>query len=246
MRSGERLQAGLDSAMSRAGSGLAAADVLCRVCVELLEFDGAAFRVLHEGATSGTFGSSGELSWRLEDFQFTFGEGPCLDAAYERPVPVADLAEYSERRWPAFAETVLGEGVRAVFALPVSINAATVGGFDLFCHRPGPLTSDQLGASLHAAGLAALPLLDLMGSAVGWESAGEGGAPPPELTFLERVEVYQATGMVMAQLGVGPEEALIWLWAYAFAHDQTASAVAWSVVERRLSFTDDMWHAGAS
>ena len=60
-----------------------------------------------------------------------------------------------------------------------------------------------------------------------------------QLAALARVEVYQATGMVMAQLGVGPAEALARLRAHAFANDLTASQVAWSIVERELSLEPD-------
>jgi AmiR/NasT family two-component response regulator len=60
-----------------------------------------------------------------------------------------------------------------------------------------------------------------------------------QLASLARVEVYQATGMVMAQLGVGPAEALVRLRAHAFVHGLTASEVAWSIVGRQLSLESD-------
>lgn len=241
------LSAGLDAAMAAGAGGLAAANELCRACVDLLEVDGAAVSLMYEGSTRGTFGSSGELSRRLDEFQFTFGEGPCLDAVSNgRPVLVSDLAAKTEHRWPAFAGAVLDAGVRAVFALPISIAAVPVGAIDLFCHDPGALTPDRLTGGLRAAELAALPLLDLMSADRDWASAGEGGDGWAELASLERVEVYQATGMVMTQLGVGPAYALVRLRAYAFAHGQTASEVAWAVVERRLSFAGDDETDGAS
>ena len=45
--------------------------------------------------------------------------------------------------------------------------------------------------------------------------------------------------MVMAQLGVGPAEALVRLGAAAFASGFTAGEVAWSIVGRQLSFESD-------
>jgi AmiR/NasT family two-component response regulator len=56
---------------------------------------------------------------------------------------------------------------------------------------------------------------------------------------MSRVEVYQATGMVMGQLSVGPAEALVRLRAHAFARGLTASEVAWSIVRRQLSLESD-------
>jgi GAF domain/ANTAR domain len=227
--------------MDGVGRGLAAADALCRACVELLEVDGAAISLMHEGTTRGTFGSSGEMSRRLDEFQFTLGEGPCLDAvAQGLPILVADLGAASEQRWPAYAEAVLAAGVQAVFATPVVIAAVGVGAIDVFRRQPGPLSPDRLAGLLHAADLAALPLLDLMGRQdLAMTSAGDPGDAWSELISLERVEVYQATGMIMFQVGVEPPDALVRLRAYAYAHDQTATEVAQAVLRRQLSFSDE-------
>lgn len=112
----------------------------------------------------------------------------------------------------------------------------------MFRSMPGSLGDDALAGGLIAAELAALPLLDLMGADVDWRAAGEGGDGWSQLASLERVEVYQATGMIMAELDVGSTEALLRLRAHAFAHGLTASEVAWTIVERRLILTaDDSW-----
>lgn len=240
MDSEERLRADLGAAMNAAGSGLAAADELCRACVDLLGVDGAAISLMDDGASRGTFGSSGEMSRRLDEVQFTLGEGPCIDTVADgRPVLVADLSDATEQRWPAFTGTVLDLGVHAVFALPISIAAVRVGALDLFRHAPGALSADRLSGFFHAADLAALPLLDLMGQDATVAAAGETGDPWSELASLERVEVYQATGMIMVQLGADPAEALVRLRAHAFANNLTASEVAWAVVDRSLAFDDD-------
>jgi hypothetical protein len=68
-------------------------------------------------------------------------------------------------RWPAFAGAVLGEGIRAAFAMPILITSACVGAFDLFATRPGPLYGDRLSGGMRAAELASIPLLDLAASA---------------------------------------------------------------------------------
>lgn len=240
MGAGEQLRAELGAAMAGPGGPLGAADRLCRACVDLLGVDGAAVSLMHAGVTQGTFGSSGELSRRLDELQFTFGEGPCLDAVSSgRPVLVGDLQDTRQRRWPAFTPAVLATGVRAVFALPVTIARSKVGALDLFTHRPGPLTEDGLHGGLLAAELAALPLLDLMTAKVDWSAAGEGGDGWDQLASLERVEVYQATGMIMGELDVDAAEALVRLRAYAFAQGLTASEAAWAIVGRRVSLTDD-------
>jgi AmiR/NasT family two-component response regulator len=54
-----------------------------------------------------------------------------------------------------------------------------------------------------------------------------------------RVEVYQAAGMLIAQLGVSASEALVRLRGYAFSHDMTASEVAFQILDRKLRLTTD-------
>jgi hypothetical protein len=236
----ERLRAELGAALLGVGGALSAADRLCHACVDLLHVDGAAVSVMHDGSPRGTFGSSGELSRRLDEFQFTYGEGPCLDAVRSGlPVLVSDLRDPDEQRWPVFGRAVLDSGVRAVFALPVLIAHSPVGALDLFSSRPGPMSSDGLDGGLWAAELASLPLLNLMTSDIDWDAAGEGGDGLNQLASLERVEVYQATGMIIGQLDVDAVEALIRLRAYAFAQGLTASEAAWAIVERRVSPDDD-------
>jgi hypothetical protein len=236
MQSSERLRADLEGAMAGTGGAAESADRLCHACVDLLGVDGAAISFVQHGANRGTFGSSGELSRRWDEFQFTFGEGPCLDAVrHGRPVSADDLADPKEVRWPAFAGAMLGDGVRGVFAFPVSIAATRIGALDLFRCDAGTLAENLQEGAGWASKLAVLPLLDLMSADVDWENIGEGAAWS-QLASLERVEVYQATGMVQVQLDVDSAEALIRLRGYAFAHDMSISEVAWSIIERRLSF----------
>ena len=57
-----RLRVRLGSALVEASTPLVAADRLCQGCVTLLDVDGASISLVRDGATRGTFGSSGELS----------------------------------------------------------------------------------------------------------------------------------------------------------------------------------------
>ena len=236
----EQLDSHLGAVMAGADSPMAAANLLCQACVEFLEVDGASVSLTHQGASRGTFGSSGELSRRLDEYQFTFGEGPCLDAvAQGAPVFVADLADPGELRWPAFRDAVLGCGIGAVFALPVVVSSHHVGALDLFNRRTGPLSADAVAGGLLAARLAALPLLDLMTANVDWDEHSQSEYGWEQLSSLERVEVYQATGMIIGAWNVSPTEALVRLRGNAYARGMTASELAWSIVGRRITLDDD-------
>lgn len=129
--------------------------------------------------------------------------------------------------------------MQAVFALPVSLASSPIGALDLFRIQPGPLSEESLDGGLWAAELAALPLLDLMTADVDWDAVGEGVNGWEQLASLERVEVYQATGMIIARLGVAAAEALVRLRGYAFAEGLTASEAAWAIVDRRVVLDTD-------
>ena len=242
----EAIRSELNAAVAGAEPGFSAADELCAACVRMVGVDGAALSMIFDGESRGTFGSSSESSRRLDEYQFTFGEGPCLDTVATRePVLVADLDAPHERRWPAFAGAVLGDGVRGVFAVPIMLTSVAVGALDLFREGPGPISDDQLTGALLAAELASLPLLDLLTHdtlgvddleanlmSVGEDAWGR-------LADMDRIEVYQATGMLISQLDVAAPEALVRLRAHAIATSQTASEVARAIVERRLLLDRD-------
>jgi AmiR/NasT family two-component response regulator len=60
-----------------------------------------------------------------------------------------------------------------------------------------------------------------------------------ELHDLSRTEVSQATGMLVAQLGVEPAEALVRLRAHAYSTGRSATAVARDILDRRLTLEAD-------
>jgi len=60
-----------------------------------------------------------------------------------------------------------------------------------------------------------------------------------ELGMLSRAEVSQATGMLMAQLGIEAAEALVWLRAHAYATGRTATDVARDILDHRLRLEAD-------
>lgn len=239
------IRAELTAAMSSSAPGIATADELCAACVDLVGVDGAALSMVFRGESTGTFGSSSEASRRLDEYQFTFGEGPCLDAVASREAVLApNLDSSGEQRWPLLRGALINDGIRGVFALPIMLTSVCVGALDLFRAAPGPLDDDALAGAKLAAELASAPLLDLVAEAVGLagddaahEKSMEAG--PDHLAELDRVEVYQATGMLIHALDVDAAEALVRLRAHAIATGQTASQVARAIVERTLMLERD-------
>lgn len=73
--------------------------------------------------------------------------------------------------------------------------------------------------------------------AVAGADPGECG-PGLEQVLGHRAEVHQATGMVLAQLGIGAVEALARVRAHAFGEQRSLLDVAHDVVSRRMRFTE--------
>ena len=219
---------------------LEAADRLCRACVTLLAVDAAAISLVFDGANAATLGSSGPLARIYDELQFTLGEGPCLDSvAHRAPVLVVDLANPNDARWPAYGPAMLAHQIRGVYAMPVLVAGEYVGALDLFCAEPGRLRTEQLAGAVAAAELAAIPVLDLLNADLHAAVSDPNSDAWAELNTLSRAEVSQATGMVMAQLGIDAAEALVRLRAHAYATDRGAIDVARDILDRRLRLEDD-------
>lgn len=220
------------------GSALAdRLDRICRVAVRLLPSDGAGVTMMDRDARPlGTVAASSPLFRRLEDIQFTLGEGPCVEAsAARRPVLEEDIRRTGRSRWPAYAASALEEGVNAAFAFPVHAGAARLGVLDVYRYEVGPLSPESLKDALCLARICLTTMLELpVGAPVG--DVGDVGDGPDD-AFPLSPEVYQAQGVVMVQLGTSLAEAMVRLRAHAYASGNPIGAVAREVLAGNIVFT---------
>ncbi|MDX3309174.1 GAF and ANTAR domain-containing protein [Streptomyces sp. NPDC054884] len=210
---------------------------LCDAVLKLLPVSGASVSLRGEGMPV-PLGASGERAAYVLEMEVTLGDGPGLEAAETGAVVVApDLASRRDAcRWPVFAQQAAAAGVRSVYALPLGDRAVCVGTLDLYRDVPGELAVEEVHtarmvADVVTAALLALPRDDQDGP------DGDGLWLSPLATG--HGEVYQAVGMLMAQLGVTADEALALLRGHAFAGDRTVLELAHEVVEHRTRFDDD-------
>ena len=206
---------------------------MCRAAVRDLFAMGVGVSLLPRGSEPITVAASSEASVLVEELQFTLGEGPCIDAYASRsPVLVPDLSATAAKSWPGYAPAAQDHGVRAVFAFPLQVGAARLGALDVYRDHTGSLSAETLSRALTFAEVAMQGLLD----------AGTGTQETADMmdeSEGNRLEVYQAQGMVMVQLGVGAEEALARLRAFAYAHERRLNDVARDVIGRRLELESD-------
>ncbi|MFF7854471.1 GAF domain-containing protein [Streptomyces sp. NPDC007904] len=217
--------------------GAAPGDVpgrLCTVAVGLLPVDGASVSLRAAGMPV-QLGASGAHAAYLAQLQATLGDGPCRSALETgAPVLARDLtADSCAHRWPVFAQQALAAGVRAVYAVPLGSDTVCVGTLDLYRDTPGGLTDGQLSVARLVAGVMTAALMALPH---GEEDGFLGGEPWLSGLAADHDRIYQAVGMIMAQLGIGADEALARLRGDAFADGRTALDVAQDVVSHRRRF----------
>ena len=172
------------------------------------------------------------------------------------PVLVGDLRHSVEAaRWLIFAAAVAEHTRSALSALPLQ-GTINLGVMDLYRLAAGGLSSAQYRDAITAADTAALMMLgqrtdphpahqddpDHRDHSLPEDgrSDGDGHGQWLEHAVGHRAEIHQATGMVLAQLGVSATEALARLRGYAFVEQRLLIDVARDVVARRLRFTEDM------
>jgi hypothetical protein len=207
---------------------------LCRAAAARLAVDGASVTAVGGPAVSEPLSATDGLSARLEELLLMTGEGPgAEDFMFGAPMLIPDLAPVTER-WPGFAPAAVAAGARAVFAFPLQAGAIRAGVLSLYRARPGPLTPQQLADALVFADIALQLLLDSYAGI-----SGSADYQPLDGLSDSRAEVYQATGMISAQLGVNMEEAFVRLRAYAFAASTPLDDIADDVVKRLLRFDPD-------
>jgi hypothetical protein len=218
------------------GDSRSLAGQICHACLDGLDVDGASISLLTTSVSRETLWATDPVAELLEDLQFTLNEGACMEAATTgRPVAVSDVQfGVHAARWPMFAAAVAEQTrARALFALPLQWGAVNLGVLDLYRFAPGELSELQWNDAVSAADTAALMMLGQR------TDSGDHDGGWLDSAFSHRAEVHQATGMVLAQLGISADDALARLRAHAFVHQRLLIDVARDVVDRRLVFDRD-------
>jgi GAF domain len=215
------------------------ADSLVCLCARTLPVSGVGLALMTDDGPAGTVAASDDGAMRLEELQFTLGEGPCVEASRTgRPVLAPDLAGTSSRRWPQFSAGADAAGLRAVFALPLQVGGIRLGVLDLYRDTAGELSPAELTDALTFADAATQLLLDLQA-----QDTAQRIPPPHALAVLDdRAEVHQATGVVSVHAGVSLSQALALLRARAYAEDRPIGDLARDVLDGLVELEKDDDH----
>ena len=210
---------------------------LCVACVEILGADGGAITLASTRPERLTVSTSNGTSARIEDLQDVLGEGPGQVAYREGRAVVARIDGAQGGPFPMFTELAGNiAGPLTVWAIPMHPGGATIGVVTLY--RAGGQLSESLDDAQFLADAVGAALLDDTTTGT-----------LPFAAWSDRARVHQATGMVVAQLAIAPDDALAILRAHAFAENATLDEIARAVVDRQLNFThtqQGVTHDGAS
>ncbi|MGW6937108.1 ANTAR domain-containing protein [Lentzea sp. NPDC054927] len=218
----DRLTRAVEEFTSAVSGRAALAQALCVACLHVLPGVGAAALTLRANARAEEMiGASDEWAARLEEIQYTLGEGPGVAAFQDAtPVLVADLGSDGVR-WPGFSAAAAAEGLTAMFAFPLQAGGIRLGTLDLYRRRAGGLTAVADAAML--ADLATCALLE------------QSALADDELRMtLSYQDVNMATGMLAAQLRISLEDAFARLRAHAFSSGRSVLDVARDLLARRI------------
>ena len=180
-----------------------------------------------------TVSTSNGTSARIEDLQDVLGEGPGQEAFREGRAVVTHVDGDLGGPFPMFTE-LAGDiaGPLTVWAIPMHPGGTTIGVITLY----------RSGGSLDESLDDAQFLADAVGAALLDDTTTTGHTP--FAAWSDRARVHQATGMVVAQLAIAPDDALAILRAHAFAETRRSTRSPARSSTDELSFTDT--HQGVS
>lgn len=233
----ERFQAALDVVDD---PGLAVPELLpvrlARACARVLPVDDAGLSLLDAAQQRVPLGASSAAADVAERLQFTVGDGPCM-TAHDTHQPVFAVEDELRRRWPVYADLLVGATpYRAVVGLPLQPALTGSGAIDLyFVHSADVLELDVFEA---------LAVGELISSALSdaavWStwSATDGPqwlhGPAPQ----RRAAVWEAIGKVGVDLEVGAPAALALLRSSAYGSGRSVDEIAADLLSGRLRAGD--------
>ena len=209
--------------------------LLSRACVEVLPGVEGAGGSMAQKALRVPLGWSGDDVGTAERLQTTLGDGPCLTAMHTGAPLVADAA-VAARRWPVYFDDLTRlTPFRSVASFPLRADdEKPFGALDLYAH------SSELSSTLPLPDIAdavAGPIAMIVSGAFAQLYDDDARVP----TWLDadpavdRMSVWTAVGMLMADSGRTDADALATLRAWAYSRGQSLDEVAGSLVDRELT-----------
>jgi GAF domain-containing protein len=168
-------------------------DRLAKLTAQTLPEGSSCGVTVRQNSRAVTLAASDELAMRIDQLQYDFGEGPCLETlATGKLHYIADTA--SEQRWSKFCPAAHEQGVRSCLGLPLNGPNGLMGGYNLYSTWHDAFAEDNRGQlemfAANAAGAVAVAVKLADQSQMSEDLHG---------ALASRAVIDQATGIIMAQ-----------------------------------------------
>jgi len=168
---------------------------------------------------------SNELVRDVEEMEYEIGEGPCVDAIWERPTfESSDLRDQTSL-WPTFAKRALGAGIESMLAFRLFASEETLGALDLYSFRRGAFDES---ARAFGTVFAALAALALAGARIHERDLAEAVGLREALST--RDVIGQAKGILMATRHIDADAAFDLLRTVSQSRNEKARQIAEYVI----------------
>lgn len=174
---------------------------------------------------AATVASSSAAAQAMDEIQYAFGDGPCVTASREQEtVHIPEVEDCA--RWPQYAATVRGHGVRSILAVPFLLDGDTRAALNLYSHRPGRFDGRALELARDFVSQTSLALRLAVRFAHYSDTAANLLA-----TLESRTSIDVAVGIIMAQNRCSQAEAFELLKSASSARNIKLNVVAAGLVE---------------
>jgi GAF domain-containing protein len=162
--------------------------------------DYAAITTLREGKPE-TLVATDPMVELLDQVQYDFERGPCLDAYRTGQVFRIDDTDH-EDRWPEFARAAAARGVHCTLSLPLMADGEGIGALNLYSREPKAFSPADEAAARRFAQPAAVVVANAY---LFWECRRL--AENLEAAMTSRAVIEQAKGVLMAQRRIDADAA---------------------------------------
>lgn len=162
----------------------------------------------------------------LDEAQYAFGYGPCLDSARAgHLVRVADVA--TESRWPQFAKVALDAGVASSLSVPLPAQRHIIGALNVYARRHDVITEQRERLAEQFAMYAAVAI----GNTALYLTSAKLAEQMQE-AMTSRAVIEQAKGVLMAVHRCDADEAFARLVSASQHSHEKLRTVAAQLVQR--------------
>ena len=181
---------------------------------------------LVRGDQAFTAAHTGEMALAADELQYERGYGPCMDAGRAGVVLRIDDMR-TEQRWRDYTARVLEVGVRSSLSMPLPYQGSSIGALNVYSTEPAAFATPD---SEEAATTVAEAVAVAVANADAHDRLAE-HAHNMRLAMESRAVIEQAKGVLMAQQGIGAEQAFEVLREASQRYNRKLRDIARGIVE---------------